>query len=123
MIGYHWLPARPITATYSAYGYDEWFKRTKLGRSYRLAPVMSDVLEVYSTGWIATFTGTFSYNGPTSNHAGKGNVPTGANFLYEDGHVEWAKFNGDAKLILPIAAKSPGNIFYGQPASLGKGPW
>ncbi len=29
----------------------------------------------------------------TSNHSGKGNVPSGGNFLYEDGSVSWEKFN------------------------------
>jgi prepilin-type N-terminal cleavage/methylation domain-containing protein len=116
LVGYHWFPARSASGTYTAYGLQEWFYRKKLGGPYRNAPLMSDVVEAFSTGWIATFTGQFSYNGPASNHASKGGVPSGANFLYEDGHVNWIKFGGNTNKIAPAAAK-PGNTYYGKPGT------
>jgi prepilin-type processing-associated H-X9-DG protein len=41
--------------------------------------------------WTATVGGQVV---PISNHAdtGPGFVPKGANFLYEDGHVSWSRF-------------------------------
>ena len=84
---------------------------------------MSDVVERFtSSGWVATFAGQFSYNGPASNHAGKGHVPSGGNFLYENAHVDWIKFGGNTNKIAPGAAR-PEGIYYGKPANIGTGPW
>ena len=117
LTGYHWFPARSASGTYTAYGLQEWFYRKKLGGPHRAAPIMSDVVESFlSSGWTATFTGTFSYSGPSSNHAGKGGVPSGANFLYEDGHVDWIKFGGNTNKIAPAAAR-PASIYYGKPGT------
>jgi len=30
---------------------------------------------------------------PSANHPGKRGVPPGGNFLFEDGHVEWRRFD------------------------------
>lgn len=30
---------------------------------------------------------------PSACHIGSGGIPEGGNFLFEDGHVEWRKFN------------------------------
>jgi prepilin-type N-terminal cleavage/methylation domain-containing protein len=126
LLGYNWLPARDASAEYTAYGLQEWFYRKKLGSSYRLAPVMVDVIEGYGGGtvWTANFAGQFSYTGPNSNHSGRNSVPTGGNFLYEDGHVEWIKFNGDTTQIAPMSKETgSGNVNYGKPGKLGSGPW
>jgi prepilin-type N-terminal cleavage/methylation domain-containing protein len=123
LIGYHWFPARSAGGDYTAYGLQEWFYRKKIGGRYRNAPVLSDVVELFSsTGWITTFTGQFSYSGPSSNHPGKGGVPTGANFVYEDGHVDWIRFAGSTNNIAPAAARSQ-SIYFGKPANIGTGPW
>jgi prepilin-type N-terminal cleavage/methylation domain-containing protein len=123
LIGYHWLPARAQNAAFEAYGVEQWFYRKKLGRAYRHAPVMVDAIEnggVSGQAWMLDLPGI--YNGPSSSHPGKGGVPTGGNFLYEDGHVEWIKFNGHEELIAPAASTSPG-VYYCRPVKIGYGPW
>jgi len=130
LIGYHWLPHRANNAVYLI-PYDQWYTRTKLGKQYRNAPVMADSIETYGNGagpspWIIQFTGTFSYNGPGANHAGKGGVPIGGNFLYEDGHVDWVKFNGNTNFIgvSQSYGSTPGSPnWYDAPIAIGKGPW
>jgi hypothetical protein len=49
-------------------------------------------------------------------------VPIGGNFLYEDGHVEWVKFNGNTRLIT-IAALNGSSGYYDAPVAIGSGPW
>ena len=129
LLGYNWLPARATASMYQAFGLQNWFYRTKLGSSYRNAPVMVDVVQTYSGSWIATYTGPFSYRGPNSNHADNNGKPSGANFLYEDGHVVWMKFDGTTNSIAPMDNSSgsstlnTGNVDYGRPGQLGTGPW
>jgi prepilin-type N-terminal cleavage/methylation domain-containing protein len=127
LIGYHWLPARAFNSTFIA-PYNNWYYRKKLAQQYRNAPVVADSIETYGNGpapspWIINFSGTFSYNGPGASHAGKkSGVPTGGNFLYEDGHVDWVKFNGDTSQI-GMSATSGLNGWYDAPVIIGKGPW
>ena len=130
LIGYHWIPARgnigwagPVTA------YIPWYARTKLGRQYRLAPVMADCIEIGAYGpqpgsWmiLGMTIGTSSYSGPGSTHAGNGGVPYGGNFLYEDGHVEWIKFI-ETKTIALSAGDRTQQGWYDAPVSIGTGPW
>ena len=40
--------------------------------------------------WATIFNGV---SVQTASHREKGGVPAGGNFLFEDGHVEWYKFN------------------------------
>ena len=122
LLGYNWLPARASSPTYQAYGLQEWFYRKKLGGPYRNAPIMVDVVQTYSGSWLATYTGAFSYSGPNSNHSDRNGMPAGANFLYEDGHVEWTKFNGSTNSIAPMDSTGV-NIDYGRPGQLSAGPW
>jgi prepilin-type N-terminal cleavage/methylation domain-containing protein len=125
LIGYHWMPARLLTGLSYAPAYGSWFSRTKIGKQYRNAPVMGDSVETSgtSTPWIVDVPANH-YNGPGSNHAGRGGVPTGDNFLYEDGHVDWTKFDGTSKYIA-ITAINPANSqsYYDAPVSVGYGPW
>jgi prepilin-type N-terminal cleavage/methylation domain-containing protein len=128
IIGYHWLPARANSGEYnSSPRYSQWYYRVKLGRQYRNAPVMADAIETRGDGgtsrWQVTINQNgFSYSGPGANHAGKGGAPFGGNFLYEDGHVDWIKFNDNTNFI----AKSADNgtqQYYDAPVSIGTGPW
>lgn len=123
LIGYHWLPARPADSRYLP-PFDQWYApRTKLGKQYRNAPVMGDSIETANGSWFESFSaGSFSFNGPGSNHAGQNGVPIGGNFLYEDGHVDWVKFNGNTNFI-GISANNSGSGYYDAPIAIGTGPW
>ena len=121
MIGYHWLPARASDSRYLT-PYAPWFIRKKLGSTYHNAPVMADSIETANGSWYQNFTGAFSYSGPGSNHPGNAGIPTGGNFLYEDGHVEWVKFNGNTNFIAK-AADNGGSGYYDAPVAIGSGPW
>lgn len=130
LIGYHWLPARANSAEYNNYPYSKWYYRIKLGQQYRNAPIMADSIEINGNPgtpnlnpWMITFTGTFKYTGPGANHAGQGGVPVGGNFLYEDGHVDWIKFYGNANFIAKSAQNSAGSAYYDAPVAIGAGPW
>lgn len=117
LLGYHWLPARGSSG-FNTHGLQEWFYRKKLGGPYQYAPVMIDVVERYDGNWMTTFaSGSFTYRGPNSNHPAKGGVPDGANFLYEDGHVDWTRFGGNTNFIAPML-QSGNNIYFGKPRGM-----
>jgi prepilin-type N-terminal cleavage/methylation domain-containing protein len=138
LIGYSALPYRTTqtSGTYAAYNADglgNWFTRTKLGGSYRLAPVMCDDMEMQGGSWNANppFVALgYSYSGPVSAHVNKGGVPQGGNFLFEDGHVEWIKFvvgpvgPNQYPTIAPGANGSiAGFVYFLKPVANGSGPW
>ena len=135
LIGYNYYPGRDTAggANYGGYvlstkpNVQYWMKqRPKLGGQYRRAPVMSDIIEDdASQGWMYN-DGSHVY--AVSNHAGKGGIPTGGNFLFEDGSVSWRKF-----IAPPTKFTDPtGSIGWGAkglayqyfvPADIGTGPW
>ena len=88
---------------------------------------MADAIETCTaTSWMQSppFTGTFSFNGPVSNHPGSGGVPVGGNFLFEDGSVSWTKFYGNTNSIAKSAINSSsGATYYDAPTAVGTGPW
>ena len=124
LIGYHWLPARKKSDEYNSFpAYSQWYYRVKMGRQYRNAPVMADSIEINGNGvgpnpWMLVA----PYSGPGANHAGPGGVPVGGNFLYEDGHVNWIKFN-ENKSFITISATKDGRDYYDAPVAIGTGPW
>ena len=150
LIGYNFLPGRDAAGGVAVnYGnanpnvsVGAWVtNRTKLGGHYHLAPMMIDRLQynLATQNWM----GSATVNGVTETvqmgvHRNNSGVPTGANILYEDGHVEWQNFfwRGSPLLMVPgsigIGSQSPGNgngaadgnwcDFY-HPAGLGTGPW
>jgi type II secretory pathway pseudopilin PulG len=125
LIGYHWLPTRSQSGTYEGYGVKEWFYRKKPGGQYRHAPIMVDAIENGGVSgqrsWMITLD-IIKYSGPSSSHPGKGGVPSGGNFLYEDGRVEWITFNGNTNKI-GVAAQSGPGVYYCKPVIIGNGPW
>jgi prepilin-type N-terminal cleavage/methylation domain-containing protein len=125
LIGYHWIPSRATASEYENCGVKEWFYRRKLGGSYRNAPVMADAIECGGIAgqpyWDISLP-SIGYAGPSSNHPGPGGVPTGGNFLYEDGHVDWVKFNGNTNMIAPGAQSGVG-LYFCKPVRVGNGPW
>jgi prepilin-type N-terminal cleavage/methylation domain-containing protein len=133
LVGYDTLPYRAHSGNYDDVipGLSEWFYRKKLDGSYRKAPIMMDRLhEVQNGGWIDTLG---SVSAPSSSHAGTGNVPTGGNFLYEDGHVEWRVFRwasqgrvaASSKIQLGCTMPGGNGTYweYFKPSDLDKGPW
>jgi len=109
LIGYFYLPGRTDPAS-DGWNYSTpwpdlsgWVKRKKLDGSYRQAPIMGDRLQAIGSWSISANKGvgmgwTDSDNAqtvPSANHwdGGSGNVPSGGNFLFEDGHVTWYRFD------------------------------
>jgi prepilin-type N-terminal cleavage/methylation domain-containing protein len=109
LIGYFSLPGRKDPAS-DGWQYSDpwpelsgWATRKKMGGTYHLAPVMSDRLQALGSWSIIANKGTDvtwtdsddSITVPSANHSttGKGNVPQGGNFLFEDGHVTWLRFD------------------------------
>ncbi len=124
LVGYNYLPGRD-DAGGQAFPYSgatpslrEWVVRKRMGGSYRRAPIMIDRLQQKNNGW------TEDNNIIGSVHRGNGNVPTGANFLYEDGRVDWRKFSwGSPKTTIDIGTRGGNYIEYYRPAELDAGPW
>jgi prepilin-type N-terminal cleavage/methylation domain-containing protein len=109
LVGYFYLPGRVDPAS-DGWSYSDpwpelsgWATRKKMGGTYLLAPIMSDRLQ--ATGSWSTSANMGANLGwtdsddkitvPTANHTdvGNGDVPKGGNFLFEDGHVSWFRFD------------------------------
>jgi prepilin-type N-terminal cleavage/methylation domain-containing protein len=108
LIGYFYLPGRTDPASdgwsYSTPwpGLSGWATRKKMGGPYRQAPIMSDRLQATGSWNIGANSGSLGWTStdnaqtvPSANHwdAGVGNVPPGGNFLFEDAHVGWYRFD------------------------------
>jgi prepilin-type N-terminal cleavage/methylation domain-containing protein len=130
LVGYFYLPGRTDPAD-DGWSYSDpwpelsgWATRKKLGGQFRLAPIMSDRLQ--ATGAWSTSANKGSGVGwtdsddnitvPTANHIdlGRNNVPPGGNFLFEDGHVTWYRFDvNDARDTVDVGcAESDWVCFY-----------
>jgi prepilin-type N-terminal cleavage/methylation domain-containing protein/prepilin-type processing-associated H-X9-DG protein len=103
LTGYFYLPGR-ITGSwdYGSQGLEEWHTRKKLGGNYAKAPILIDRLQATGTWSPAANSGSLEWyttdtetrrTVPSAAHAGNRGVPNGANFLFEDGHVEWRRFD------------------------------
>ncbi len=128
LIGYQFLPGREAAGwnSYNSHGLGEWALRKKLGGSYRKAPVMIDKIQGTGTApnitWFGSLGGAEVF--PYANHRNSKGVPTGGNFLFEDGSVPWRKFDlGRYKTTIDIGSVG-GNwaVFY-RPGDLDPGPW
>jgi prepilin-type N-terminal cleavage/methylation domain-containing protein len=132
LIGYNYLPGRDAAggANYNDYvykGVQGWMtKRSKLGGPYRKAPMLVDRLQTPPSGsWVESVNG---HSAPASVHRNNAGVPTGGNFLAEDGDVTWYKFVWQGRFTDPVATLGIGglganDINYFVPAQLGYGPW
>ena len=150
LIGYNYLPGRDAAGGVAVnYGnanpnvsVGAWItNRMKFGGHYHLAPMMIDRLQynLATQNWM----GSATVNGVTEMvqmgvHRNNSGIPTGANILYEDGHVEWQNFfwRGSPLLMVPgsigVGCQSPGNgsgtadgnwCEFFHPPGLGTGPW
>lgn len=104
LIGYFYLPGRENNAgnnwPYHVAGLAEWHFKKQFGGPQRHAPIMSDRLQaVGAWNWTANrgaLTWSSTYSGrtyQTASHRGNRGVPDGGNFLFEDGHVHWRRFD------------------------------
>jgi len=110
LMGYFYLPGRTDPATVDGWTYSTpwpalsgWVTRKKLGESYRMAPIISDRLQANGSWNVSANKGTGmvwtetddQITVPSANHweGGNGYVPRGGNFLFEDGHVAWNRFD------------------------------
>jgi prepilin-type N-terminal cleavage/methylation domain-containing protein len=130
LIGYFSLPGRANNSynswPYNSAGLAQWHLRKKLGGPFRLAPVMSDRLQAVgswnvagnkgSVTWSTMFGGR-SYK--TASHRERGDAPTGGNFLFEDGHVQWLKFNlSDPRNTLDVGSISGDWVLFYKPPNI-----
>ena len=130
-IGYGYLPGRVDPAndgwSYNTCGLSGWATRQKMGDQFRLCPIMFDDLQAEGSWQINTGIGiglswASSVGGvtyPLSSHwdTGPGNVPKGGNFLFEDGHVTWFRFdvNNAKNTVNAGTVTSPWVEFYHPP--------
>ena len=139
LIGYSTLPYRTGAAgqpgiTYLYPQVINWFSRKSLSGPYSRAPIMMDKIQEVVGGANGSWTDNLGGLVPSSNHAGTGGLPTGGNFLFEDGHVEWMNFKwGGVGRGATVASQigqgtqQPGGtgtyIEYFLPKPLDFGPW
>jgi prepilin-type N-terminal cleavage/methylation domain-containing protein len=129
LIGYQYLPGRQNDGVawpdYNSNGLGEWVKRKKLGGPYRKAPVMIDKIQASGTipnlKWYgSSSSGAFA----TANHRANTGTSIGGNFLYEDGSVNWRKFDlGRYKTTIDIGSAASGWTVFYRPGDLDPGPW
>ena len=131
LIGYQYLPGRDSAGwpNYNSDGLGEWVYRTKLGRSYRRAPIMIDKIQATGsspTGALVWFGSTGANDGsfPFANHRNNRGIANGGNFLYEDGSVLWRKFDlSRYKTSINVGSASSGWVVFYRPGDLEPGPW
>ncbi len=104
--GYYYLPGRIVGAgqgwPHNSEGLGPWCARTKLGGEFSRAPVLIDNMLGYGPRttniydprlqWDTRLQAIAKNTGKKwmlSSHRGVDGAPTGGNFLFEDGHVEW----------------------------------
>ena len=101
LTGYFYLPGRQEDGQtdYRVNGILEWHTRKKLNGEFKRAPVLTDRIQGVGTWSVTANQGTVSwyteYNGktiPCAVHRGAQGCPTGGNFLFEDGHVDWHRY-------------------------------
>jgi prepilin-type N-terminal cleavage/methylation domain-containing protein len=132
LIGYFYLPGRVSPASdgwdYNTCKLGGWATRKKMGGQFRLAPIMSDRLQSLGTWNLASDKGTLSWTDtddnitvPSANHTdvGNGNVPKGANFLFEDAHVTWYRFDpNNARATVDAGSIEQGWVLFYKPPNI-----
>lgn len=127
LLGYFYLPGRVDGSwPYNSGGVAGWHFRKKFGGQYRNAPIMSDRLQGVGSWSLSANKGNLTwstdYNGKrimTAAHRTTGGVPTGGQFLFEDGHVEWRRFDlNNARGTIDIGSIGGDWILFYKPANI-----
>jgi prepilin-type N-terminal cleavage/methylation domain-containing protein len=87
LVGYIYLPYRSVPNADTSMNYapgsftdgNEWVNKRKPAGKYHAAPIAMDILQ---------FDGSVNSWAKASSHM-KNGIPSGGNFLFEDGHVTW----------------------------------
>jgi hypothetical protein len=126
LIGYFAMPHRFDWPgeDYTDFGIGGWHFKTKFDGPYRAAPIMSDLMQAGGQWNPAADSGNLVWstviNGQsvaTASHIHNDNatgVPAGGNFLFEDGHVKWHRFD---------SSNPPATIDLGCTSVAGGGGW
>jgi len=132
LIGYFYLPGRQDPGSdgwnYNTCGLSGWVTRKKLGGQFRLAPIMGDRLQATGNWNLSANTGHLGWTDtdgkmtvPSANHwdTGAGNVPRGGNFLFEDGHVTWSRFDPkNARATVDVGSYEQGWVLFYKPPNI-----
>jgi prepilin-type N-terminal cleavage/methylation domain-containing protein len=112
--GYFYLPGRKLGSwNYNANGIQDWHTRKKFGTKLSGAPVLIDRIQGLGTWTSGTGKGKVKWTTvdegktvPTAVHRRNSGEPEGGNFLFEDGHIEWRRFNiNDVKGTIDLGSK------------------
>jgi prepilin-type N-terminal cleavage/methylation domain-containing protein len=107
LVGYFYLPYRALTgANYADGGDPNWVTKMKFSNNLAPnAPILTDMIQNIYGDWYDTQPPGAP---PLSSHLlQNSNVPSGGNFLFEDGHVDWHAMSDVTQ-----AASSSWNCFY-----------
>ena len=130
LIGYFSMPSRVSNADntwdYNSAGLGGWHTRKKFGGSFRAAPIMSDRLQGTGNWSVSANSGSLVwsvvYNNKTvqtASHRATGGVPTGGQFLFEDGHVEWNKFKlSNARVTVDVGSQTGSWVLFYKPPNI-----
>ena len=117
LIGYFYLPGRDKSGwPYDSNGLGEWHYKKKLGGKFRLAPLMIDQLQSLQSGRSVTWvSGAYKL----ASHRDRNNSPTGGNFLFEDGHVQWNKYDvNNPKGTIDVGSQSGSWVLFYKPQNV-----
>jgi len=131
LIGFFYLPGRENNAgntwPYNSAGLAQWHFKKKFSGPQRHAPIMSDRLQATgswnpaanrgSLGWSTVYTDNKTYM--TASHRGRGGAPEGGNFLFEDGRVQWYKWNiNDPRSTIDYGSGTSGWALFYRPSGI-----
>jgi len=127
LIGYVYLPGRTAHVSEGWFTSNDplakWLSRKKFGTEYRNAPIMTDKIQAVGSNPAGRLT-WFDNRIPYANHRGKESISTGGNFLYEDGHVTWRKFDqANYKSTIDVGSRANNWVVFFKPGDLDTGPW
>jgi prepilin-type N-terminal cleavage/methylation domain-containing protein len=115
LTGYFYLPGRILGSwDYNANGIQDWHTRKKMGTALSGAPVLTDRLQGVGSWTTSTGKGSVTWTTtdagkviPSAVHRRPKGDPEGGNFLFEDGHVDWRRFDiQHAKNTIDLGSKS-----------------
>lgn len=125
LIGYFYLPGRGANGNTWTYNnpwptLDGWALRKKFGTEYHMAPIISDQLQSQGTWSISANSGNVSWVNSgglrMASHRDRNNAPAGGNFLFEDSHVSWYRFNlGNARGSIDVGSMTGSWILFYKP--------